>query len=78
VLHLLQVVLHLIEPVNALLEMARQAGKKRRYFGVLEMLKLRNDVIALFAGFDPVHKILRPIAAQAEVIDAFRKHTSKE
>src|SRR5580698_78219 len=77
-LHFLQIVLYLIESVDALLEMAGQAGEQRRDFRVLEMLELGDDVVALLAGFYPVHEILRPVAAQTEVIDALRKHARKE
>jgi hypothetical protein len=73
-----QIVLHLIEPVDALFEMVRQASEQRRHLGVFEMLKLGDDVIAFLAGFHPVHKILHPVVAQTEMIDAFRKHARKE
>jgi hypothetical protein len=77
-LHLLQVVLHLVQAVDTLFEMTRQAGEERRNFGVFEVLELGNDVIAFLAGFHPVDKILNSVFAQPEVIDALRKHSGKE
>ena len=78
VLHFLQIVLDLVESVNALLEVTREVGEKRSYLRVLEMLELGDDVIALLAGFYPVHEILCAVAAQPEVINALRKHAGKE
>ena len=58
-LHLLQFVLHLVEPVHALFEVLREVGEKRRHFGVFEVLELGNDVVAFLARFDPVNKIFQ-------------------
>ena len=77
-LHLLQLILHPIKAVDALLEMVGKVGEQRRHFGVFEVLELGNDVIALLAGFHPVDEILQTIAAQPEVIDAFGKHSGEE
>src|ERR1700682_4153987 len=77
-LHLLQFILYPIETVHALLEMVRKVSEQRRYFGVFEMLEFGDDVIALLARFHPVDKILQTIAAQPEVINAFRKHPGEE
>ena len=77
-LHLLQLILHPIEAIDALLEMVGKVGEQGRDFGVFEVLELGDDVIALLAGFHPVDKILQTIAAQPEVINAFRKHPGEE
>src|ERR1700682_1568504 len=77
-LHLLQFILYPIETVHALLEMVRKVSEQRRYFGVFEMLEFGDDVIALLAGFHPIYKIFQTIAAQPEVINAFRKHPGEE
>src|SRR6202451_3075769 len=42
------------------------------------MLKLGDDIVALLASFYPIHKILRAVGAEAEVIDALGKHAGKE
>jgi hypothetical protein len=77
-LHFGEVVLHHVEAVNAAFEVARQAGEQGSDLGVFKVLELRHDVIAFFAGLDPLHEILQAIAAEAEVVDAFRKHSGEE
>ena len=77
-LHFLQLILDLIQPENALLKMRGEAGKKRRHFRILEMFELRDDVIALFPRFHPVHKIFQPLPSQTKLVNALRKHPSKE
>src|SRR5437764_8885676 len=78
VLALLQVVLHQVESVDAVLKAARELAEKRRYLGILEVLETGDDVIALFAGAYQVNEILQPRAAQPEAVDALRKHAGKK
>src|SRR5215472_487392 len=78
VLHFFELVLHPVQSVDALLEVAREVGEQGRDLRVLEMLELRNDVIALFAGLHPVDQVLETLAAQAVLIDAFGEHACKE
>jgi len=74
VLHFREIVLYPVEPMHALHKVAREMGEERCHLGIFEAIEFRNDVIAFSAGFDPVDKILQPLAAKAEVIDALREH----
>ena len=61
-LHFLQIVLHQVEAVDALLEVLREAGKQWRNFGLLEVFKLGNDVVTFLAGLHPFDEILQTMA----------------
>src|ERR1700733_15922949 len=77
-LHLLQVVLHHVQALNASLKIFRKVGEQRRDLGVFKVLKLRDDVITFLPRFYPVDKILGAITAQAEMVDALGKHSRKK
>ena len=77
-LHLLQLVLHLIEPVHHCFEFLRHLAKKRADSGIFEVLELGHNVITLFAGFDEINKILQPRSSQAAAIQTFGKHAGKK
>src|SRR5215472_10537269 len=78
VLHFFEFVLHPVQSVDALLEVARQVGEQWRDLRVLEVLELRDDVIALFTGLHPVDQALETLTAQAILNDAFREHAGEE
>ena len=50
-LHFGEIVLHQVQSVDAAFEFARELGEQRRDLGVLEMLELGDDVVALLARF---------------------------
>ena len=77
-LHFLQVILHHVKPVDASLEILRQHSEQRGDLGIFEVLELRDDVIALFAGLHPIDKILQALTAQPKTVDALGKHSGKE
>src|SRR5947207_8087378 len=77
-LHLLQIVLHQVQPIDTLFEMLRQHGEQRGDLGILEVLEFADDVVAFFSGSHPVHKAFQPLAAQAKVVDALREHAGKK
>src|SRR5262249_5427133 len=78
VLHLTQVVLHAVQSINALLEVVGKPFEQRRYLGVFEAVKLRNDIVALLAGLHPIDKILQPVSPQPEGVDTLGKHPRKK
>ena len=78
VLHLFQIVLHHVQPVDAALEILGEAGEQRRDLGVFEVLELGNDVITFLSGLYPFHKIFQTLPAQPEMIDAFGEHSGEE
>src|SRR5579863_3205544 len=57
---------------------AGEAGEEWRDLGVLEAIEFGDDVIALLAGFHPIHEILQAVAAQAELVDALGEHASEK
>ncbi len=73
-----EVVLHLIETEDALLESRRELGEQRCGLGVFEELELGDDVVTLFAGADEVDEILQPLPPQAKMIDRLGEHAGEE
>jgi len=47
-------------------------------FRVLEVLKLRDNVITLFSSLHPLDKTLQPVTAQAKMINALGKHSGEK
>ena len=77
-LHFLQVVLDHVQPVDAAFEVFREHGEQRRDLGILEVLKLGDDVIAFLAGLHPVDKVFQALVPQTKLVDAFGKHSGEE
>src|SRR5215831_13102370 len=67
-LHLLQFVLYLVQAVDQLFELLRHPPEERRHFGVLEMLKLGDDVVAFLARPHEVDQAFHAAAAQARPV----------
>src|SRR5437764_6236496 len=77
-LHLLKIVFYHVERIYAAFEVAREAGEKRSDLGILEVLELGNDVVALLPGLHPVNKILQALPAKPQMVDALREHAGKK
>src|SRR5947209_1608096 len=78
VLQFFHFVLHLVQAIDQFFEVLGHAEEERRYFGVFEMLELRNDEVALLSGTNEVYKIFQAGAAQTAMVDALREHPGKE
>ena len=76
--HRLEIVLHEAHSVDARLEVFAKLGKERCYFFIFKLIELGDDVITLFSCLHEVDKILQPLPAQAEMVDALREHSGEE
>src|SRR5947209_12838172 len=78
VLEFFQLVFHLVQAVDQLFEIVGHAAEEGCYFGVLEMLELRNDEVTLFAGTDKIYEAFQPGTAQTALVQALREHPGEE
>ena len=77
-LHLLQIILYLVQAIHQLFEFVGHPPEERGHLGVFEVFKFGDDEITFLAGTDEINQAFQARAAQAGVIERFRKHSGKE